>query len=338
MINTRIAATARAPSKPYRHARHKQARMLTLFAALSLLSACSTLSGTTATSGSTASVNPLTAAMPAIDRSGHIAYVEEQGMGANKISTLYVIRPDGSERQQLAQLSGYIYSPAWSADGQYLAYSKQALRESPKIYIYDRKHQSHRLLVGGQGSNLSATFAPDGQTLLYSSTVDGNADIYQVRLTDGHTTQLTTLPSTEVQPSYAPDGQSFVYVSDKVRAGQPRIYRYDLASKRVQQIATSGYAASPQLSMDGTRMGYLNGRQAAVMTLADGAVLNLAQTGLDEPARLSPSASYAIYPQQYPPNSAQKGSYLVVRSLTGNRSYMIGGQDGGVVRSPAWGR
>ena len=212
----------------HRQPRYLQARVLTLLAGLSLLSACSTLSGTTGKSSITVSMNPLTAAMPAVDRGGRIAYVEEQGMGADKISTLYTIRPDGRERQKIVQLNGYIYSPAWSADSQYLAYSKQVLRESPKIYIYDRQHQSHRLLVDVQGSSLSATFAPDGQTVLYSSTVGGNADIYQVRFNDGHITPLITLPSTEVQPSYAPDGQSFVYVSDQVRAGRPRIYRYDV--------------------------------------------------------------------------------------------------------------
>lgn len=316
----------------------KEVGTLALVAAISLLSACSTLPSTTGASSHAMTTNPLTAAMPEIDRQGHIAYVEEQGSGASKISTLYSIRPDGSDRQQLVQLNGYIYAPTWSADGQRLAYSQQAMRESPKIYVYDRQSNHHRLLVDVNGSSLSATFSPDGQSLLYSSTVGGNADIYQLSLSDGSTTQLTTLPSTEVQPSYAPDGRSFVYVSDKVRAGRPRIYRYDFASKRAVHIATSGYAASPQLSLDGTRMAYLNGRQAAIMTLASGAVLNLAETGLDEPARLSPSASYAVYPQQHPSNSMHKGSSLVIRSLTGNRSYMISGQNGGVVRSPIWGR
>ena len=305
-----------------------------------VLTGCQTLPNITApnTAVNTMTNNPLTARMPAIDRQGYIAYVEEQGFGAAKISTLYSIRPDGNDRQLIDQLKGYIYAPAWSADGQMLAYSKQAPRQHPKIYIYDRKSNTQNLVVNAEGSNLSASFSPDGQKILYSSTVGGNADIYEMRLSDGNTKQLTTLPSTEVQPSYASDGQSFVYTSDKVRAGRPSIYRYRFATANASMIPTAGYAASPQLSLDGQHMGYLNGRKAAVMTLATGQVINLAETGLDEPARLSPSAQYAVYPTKLAQVGGQNGGSLVIHSLTGNTSYAIGSKTGGVVRSPIWGR
>ena len=313
---------------------------ITAITAFSLLTGCQTLttSNMTQTPADMRASNPLTARMPAIDRQGRIAYVEEQGSGAAKISTLYSIRPDGSDRQLIDQLNGYIYAPAWSADGQMLAYSKQAPRQHPKIYIYERKSNTQHLIVDAEGSNLSASFSPDGQKLLYSSTVGGNADIYEMRLSDGNTKQLTTLPSTEVQPSYAADGQSFVYTSDKVRAGRPSIYRYIFATGHASIIPTAGYAASPQLSLDGQRLAYLNGRKAAVMTLATGQVINLAETGLDEPARLSPSAQYAVYPTKLPQVSGQNGGSLVIHSLSGNTSYAISSKTGGVVRSPIWGR
>ncbi|MER1972895.1 MAG: Xaa-Pro aminopeptidase [Psychrobacter alimentarius] len=310
---------------------------------LSIITGCQTLPNMSVsnTTMNTAS-NPLTAAMPAIDCQGHIAYVEEQGVGAAKISTLYTIRPDGSDRQLIDQLTGYIYAPAWSADGQYLAYSKQATRQHPKIYIHERKSNNKQLVVDSEGSNLSASFSPDGQKLLYSSTVGGNADIYERRLSDGSTKQFTTLPSTEVQPSYAADGKSFVYTSDKVRAGRPSIYRYTFGTGNATLIPTGGYAASPQLSADGRRMAYLNGRKAAVMTLVTGQVLDLAETGFDEPARLSPSGQYAVYPTR---NSnlggqvnGQSGGSLVIHSLSGRTSYAISSQVGGILRSPVWGR
>lgn len=316
-------------------------------AILAALTGCQTLpSAETKKSTNTVS-NPLTAAMPAVDRQGHIAYVEEQGLGSAKVSTLYSIRPDGSDRQLIDQITGYIYAPAWSADGQLLAYSKQAPREHPKIYIYDKSSKTRNLVVNVEGSNMSASFSPDGQHLLYSSTVGGNADIYKMRLSDGETKQLTTLPSTEVQPSYAADGKSFVYTSDKVRAGRPSIYRYTFTTGNATLIPTGGYAASPQLSADGQRMAYLNGRKAAVMTLATGQVTNLAETGLDEPARLSPSGSYAVYPTRHSQISGQvggqslgrqKGGDLVIHSLSGNTSYAINSQNDGIVRSPIWGR
>ncbi|MGP4734881.1 MULTISPECIES: Xaa-Pro aminopeptidase [unclassified Psychrobacter] len=318
-------------------------KVITTIAIVTVLTGCQTLPNTSVKKPtSTVETNPLTARMPAIDRQGYIAYVEEQGAGTAKVSSLYSIRPDGSDRQLIDQLNGYIYAPAWSTDGQLLAYSKQAPREHPKIYIYDRSSNTRNLVVNAEGSNMSASFSPDGQDLLYSSTVGGNADIYKMRLSDGSTQQLTTLPSTEVQPSYAADGKSFVYTSDKVRAGRPRIYRYDFATGNATAISTNGYVASPQLSLDGQRMAYLNGRKAAVMTLTSGQVVNLADTGLDEPARLSPSGNYAVYPTRRlsvgGQVAGQSSGSLVIHSLSGNTSYAISGQNGGVVRSPIWGR
>lgn len=316
---------------------------------LTVLTGCQTILDTAPKAPASMSINkglstgnPLTTNMPAIDRQGYIAYVEEQGVGAAKVSTLYCIRPDGSDRQLVDQLNGYIYAPMWSADGQMLAYSKQQPRQHPKIYIYDVKSNSKNLVVNAEGSNLSPSFSPDGQKLLYSSTVGGNADIYEMRLSDGRIKQLTTLPSTEVQPSYASDGKSFVYTSDKVRAGRPSIYRYHFATGHAALISTGGYAASPQLSVDGQRLAYLNGRKAAVMTLGTGKVINLAETGLDEPARLSPSGQYAIYPMHHSnlgeQVSGKSGGSLVIHSLSGNTSYAINDKEGGMVRSPIWGR
>ncbi|MGO2020510.1 Xaa-Pro aminopeptidase [Psychrobacter sp.] len=280
----------------------------------------------------------LTAQMPTIDRQGHIAFVEEQGSGRDKVSSLYSISPDGSDRQLIDQIHGYIYAPTWSADGELLAYSKQAVRQHPKIYVYTHSTRTRRLIVDAEGSNLSASFSPDGEKLLYSSTVGGNADIYEMQLRNGNARQLTTLTSTEVQPSYAPDGNSFVYVSDKVRAGRPSVYRYVFATGRAERISDGGYAASPQLSLDGQRLAYLNGRQAAVMTLATGQIINLAETGLDEPARLSPSGQYAVYPTATSIVNGQRRGGLVIHSFDGNPNYTISSKNGGVMRSPVWSR
>lgn len=292
--------------------------------------------------GSAPIANPIVNQMPVSDKNGLIAYVEEAGVGAAKVSSLYTIRPDGSNRELVDRLNGYIYAPSWSFDGSKLAYSKQAMREAPKIFIYDKTSKSSKLTVSNKGSNLSAAFSPDGQKLVFSSTMGGNADIYEQRLSDGTVTQLTRLPSTEVQPSYAADGQSVIYVSDKARAGRPRLYRQYLTANgkgdRVVPIATTGYAASPMVSLDGLRLGFLNGKQAAVMTLSSAQVVNLGDTGLDEPAKLSPSSQYAIYPMQNAAINGQTGSSLVIRSLAGSGGYTISSKTGGVIRAPSWGK
>lgn len=307
-------------------------KWLSLVALIALASGCAT----TMNSGDQSpAISPtLTAAMPSIDRQGRIAYVEEKGEWNNKQSSLYTIRPDGSERQLIHSVSGYIYAPTWSADGKRLAFSVQMPRNYPFIYIYDLRTGKISQVVDLKGGNLSPSFSPDGRKLLFASTVGGNADIYEMELGQGKIRQLTTLPSTEVQPSYAPDGRSFIYVSDKVKAGRPQLYCYDFATGQAKHIPTGRYATSPRLSMDGSKLGYLNGRQAAVMDLATGVVTNLSETGLDEAPSLSPSGQYAVYAVR----DSEAGGSLVIRALNGGASYTISSKAGGVVRSPVWGR
>ncbi|AAZ18265.1 hypothetical protein Psyc_0397 [Psychrobacter arcticus 273-4] len=91
--------------------------LLLTLSMLAVLTGCQTMPNTLSKVPSVMTMNnPLTIGMLAIDRQGYIAYVEEQGVGTAKVSTLYRIRPDGSERQLIDQLNGYIYAPAWSAD------------------------------------------------------------------------------------------------------------------------------------------------------------------------------------------------------------------------------
>jgi len=56
-------------------------------------------------------------------------------------------------------------------------------------------------------------WSPDGQTIVFSSERDGNAEIYLVRLSDGTTVNLTNDPGQDVLPAWSPDGQRIVFTS-----------------------------------------------------------------------------------------------------------------------------
>ena len=306
----------------------KHSKLIFALSTVSLLTSCATVP----TSPTTNVNSAYTQTMPIIDRTGRIAYVEEVSTVKGKISSLYTITPDGSDRQLLAQIQGLIFSPAWSFDGKKLAYAVQLPKSHPRIFVHDIATRKVQQVATPKGASLSPSFSPDGRYLLFSASQNGNADIYRKSLVDGTTERLTTLKSTEVQPSYAPDGHSFVYVSDKARSGRAEVYRYTFATGQARKLK-SGYSASPEVSRDGQKMGFLNGSQASVMTLATGNVTNLANTGLDEPARLSPSGRYAVYPI----GSKMGDGSMVIRSLDSGVSYTISSKTGGRMRSPVWG-
>ncbi|MBI0425265.1 PD40 domain-containing protein [Psychrobacter sp. NG27] len=263
------------------------------------------------------------------DFSGRIAYIEETGTGKQKVSRLKVMDADGENAKTITEVAGSIFSPAWSPDGNRIAYSVQREQSYPIIYVQNVSGGGATVLTPFAGSNLSPSFSPDGSKILFSSSYEGSADIYEMSASGGTPRRLTNLPSSEVQPSYAPDGKSFVYVSDRTGFNKPQVYRYEFGSGRTTKVSNGGYATSPQFSSDGTQIAFLSGRSAAIMNSNGAVTTNLGNTGIDEAPSFSPNGKRVVYA------STQGGKgILTIKSLNGGEAFGKSGQ--GIIRSPVW--
>ena len=263
------------------------------------------------------------------DFSGRIAYIEETGRGKGKVSRLKVMDADGENARTITEVNGSIFSPAWSPDGNRIAYSVQREKSYPTIYVQNVSGGGAKVLTPFPGSNLSPSFSPDGSKILFSSSYQGSADIYEISASGGQPRRLINWPSSEVQPSYAPDGKSFVFVSDRTGFNQPRIYRHEFGTGRTTQVSNSGYATSPQFNSDGSQIAFLSGRSAAIMNSNGAVTTNLGNTGIDEAPSFSPNGKRVVYA------SIQGGQgVLTIKSLNGGEAFGKSGQ--GIIRSPVW--
>ena len=163
--------------------------------------------------------------------------------------------------------------------------------------------------------------------MLFSSTIDGDADIYRVSTAGGTPQKVLDLPYDQVQPSYAPDGSGFVFASDHASPNRPKIYRSNF-SGAVSRVSSANYAANPTYSPDGTKIGYLNGTSAAVMSAGGGNVANFGNTGIDE----APAFRQAVNGWSMPKVKTRVPS--VIRSLVGGDT--VTKQADGEVKSPVW--
>ncbi len=263
------------------------------------------------------------------DFSGRIAYIEEIGRGKDKVSRLKVMDADGENARTITEVTGSIFSPTWSPDGNRIAYSVLRDKSYPIIYVQNVSGGGASVLTPFNGSNLNPSFSPDGSKILFSSSFEGSANIYEMSASGGQPRKLTNWPSSEVQPNYAPDGKSFIFVSDRAGFNKPQIYRYEFGSGRTTKLSSSGYATSPQFSSDGSQIAFLNGRSAAIMNSNGAVTSNLGNTGIDEAPSFSPNGKRVVYA------STQGGKgVLTIKSLNGGEAFGKSGQ--GVIRSPVW--
>jgi dipeptidyl aminopeptidase/acylaminoacyl peptidase len=118
------------------------------------------------------------------------------------------------------------------------------------IFIVDLKNDGKLELgqpikiTSDAGYNNQPSFLPDGQSILYTSIKDKQADIYRYDIRAAATTQVTNTPESEYSPTLMPDGKHISVV--RVEAdGTQRLWKFPLAgggpSLILENIKPVGY-------------------------------------------------------------------------------------------------
>ena len=129
-------------------------------------------------------------------------------------------------------LSGWVVAQAQSASP---SPTPAATPPASDIFIIDVTSHNGKTKLGPPikitswvGYNNQPSFMPDGQSILYTSIRDKQADIYRYDIRGGATTQITKTPESEYSPTLMPDGKSISVV--RVEAdGTQRLSKFTLA-------------------------------------------------------------------------------------------------------------
>jgi len=264
-----------------------------------------------------------------------IAYVSVEGQPPTQKFQLIVADADG-ENQRLVLESRYpLMSPAWSPDGQWLAYVSFENKKS-SIWVQLVKTGERRQVSARAGINGAPAWSPDGKKLaLTLGGSSGNPEIYILDLQSQTLTQVTNDPAIDTEPAWAPDGKSLYFTSD--RAGGPQIYKIGVNPvDRPKRMTFSGnYNARPRVSADGNQLAMVTldsgNYRIAVQDVANGSVRVLTKGHLDESPSFAPNGATLIYSER-DGNRAVLGT-VSVDGLTGLRLK----SEQGEVREPAWG-
>ena len=253
-----------------------------------------------------------------------IAYVVQKN-GGSKPYEVRVADYDGHNQFIVATSSQPFMSPAWSPNGQTLAYVSFENKKS-QLVVHNLATNARKVVASFPGHNGAPAFSPDGSRLAFASSKDGVLNIYVMSANGGAPTQLTSGSGNNTEPAWSPDGNSILFTSD--RSGSPQVYRMSANGGGATPVGGRG---SAQISADGKTMVMINGNNNVVkQDLETGSSEVLSTSFLGESPSISPNGIMIIY------SSTQGlGKVLQLVSADGRFKASLPGSNG-QVKFPAW--
>jgi TolB protein len=243
-----------------------------------------------------------------------IAYVSRRS-GAKEI---WVMDYDGGDPRAVTRNGSINLSPVFAGARDKLLYTSYALG-TPQFFLTNPENPSPQPAFSARGMSSAPGWNRHDQELAYASTGDGNSEIYRRSLGSGKKGERLTFSwSIETSPSWSPNGQEIVFVSD--RSGSPMLFVMDRDGSNTRRITYDfPYCGSPSWSPKGDRIAFSvldDGNNFSLFTVAaDGSdPIRVASGGSNESPVWSPDGRFIAF------SSTRSGSaeIYVVRADGGN--------------------
>jgi TolB protein len=167
---------------------------------------------------------------------------------------IYFADYDGANPRRITNTTTLNVAPAWSPDGQGIAYTTWrpsgangfgTFQDIIVSWIYKGVRD---MPTNGSPSrqNYLPAWSPDGSKMAFTSNRDGNAEIYVMNRDGSNVRRMTNNPAIDEAPTWSPSGSQIAWVSD--RTGQPKIYTMNADGTGQRLLVGEGRSDRPTWS------------------------------------------------------------------------------------------
>lgn len=217
---------------------------------------------------------------------------------------VYRADSDGQDLTPLTPAGQTALSPAWSPDGQRLAFT-QLGEGRGGIVVQTLAGGASFLVPGSQTAlNITPAFSPDGRTLAFAHSSERGTDIYTANVAERCCAQRLTVGrfADNLSPTFSPDGRRIAFIS--TRAGPPQLYVMATDGTDQELLAPFDFGATgstnaPDWSPDGANVVFhreVSGSpQIFLVDVAGRRVRQLTSSGRNEDPTWAPDGRHVAF-------------------------------------------
>jgi TolB protein len=224
-----------------------------------------------------------------------ILFVHKQG----RAKEIYSIDYDGANSEPLTNDKTQSLFPCWLRGNSSIMFTSYKLG-TPQLFIKDIPTGKESVFLRSKYLNYLPDYNSIDGEVVYSSSVDGNFEIFRISNSKGNPVRLTFSRAIDTDPNWSPNGYEIVFISD--RSGRRMLYVFDRDGSNIRRLTYEGKAnESPSWSPRGDKIAFCSMKSNSqydiyTISVEGGPMTQLTfESGSNESPNWSPDGRHIVF-------------------------------------------